>query len=86
MNGEKKPNNTNQERFVRICRGEVEPVTKYEKVWSKYLERLKWESDPSNVSASNPPRKADEGFGGTREQHKQMRKAERSDFWKRVRD
>jgi len=50
------------------------------KVWWKYLQRLEWERDLNNRSATGPTRKANEGFGGSREAHKQMRKAEVSDF------
>jgi uncharacterized protein YifE (UPF0438 family) len=86
MKGERKPRTAEQDRFIRVCRNEVEPQTKYEKVWWKYLRRLEWESDPNNRSASGPPREAAEGFGGSREEYRQMRKAERADFWKRLKE
>jgi len=86
MKGERLPETAAQERFIGVCKNEVEPETKHEKVWWKYLRRLDWESDPNNQSAKGLPRKAAEGFGGSREAYKQMRKGERADFWKRLKE
>src|SRR5688500_12438866 len=78
--GDRLPTNHDQIRFVRVCDGETEPVTKHEKVWRKYLERLNWESDPTNRSAMGPRRKADEGFGGSRDAIRDMRRAQWTDL------
>jgi uncharacterized protein YifE (UPF0438 family) len=86
MKGERPPQTREQERFIRVCRNELEAQSKYEKVWLKYLGRLGWERDPNNHSARGPRRKASEGFGGSREDYKKMRKAEQADFWKRLRE
>ena len=86
MKGERVPETPAQEHFISVCRNEVEPQTKYEKAWWKYLSRLEWESDPSNQSAMGPRLKADEGFGGSREAYKQMHRAEQADFWNRLRE
>ena len=86
MKGERKPETPAQERFIKVCENEVEPETKWEKVWRKYLDRLEWESHPDNRSATGPHRKAAEGFGGSRNEYKRMKKAERADFWKRLKE
>ncbi len=86
MKGELPVNTAARERFIRVCRKQAEPKTIHEQVWRKYLDRLAWESDPANRAAMGNRRHADEGFGGTREEHKKMRKAERADFWRRLRD
>ncbi len=84
MHGDRKPETSLQQRFVEVCRGDAEPESKYEKVWVKYLGRLKWEADPSNLAAKGPPRKAvDTSFGGSREEHKAMRAAQFADLRRR---
>ena len=84
MEGDLKPKTPAQERFVAVCRGDAEPVSEYELVWRKYLGRLEWEADPSNLSTKGPPRKAvDNSFGGTREEYKAMRAAQFADLRRR---
>jgi uncharacterized protein YifE (UPF0438 family) len=84
--GERSPTTPEQTRFVQVCDGEIEPFTKHEKVWRKYLERLNWESDPTNRSAMGLRRKADEGFGGSRDAIKEMRRAQWADLLRRTRE
>ncbi|MCP4202963.1 MAG: hypothetical protein GY769_13655, partial [bacterium] len=73
-----------QQRFVEVCRGEAQAESEHEKVWWKYLQRLEWEADPSNLSTKGPPRKAaDISFGGSREEHKAMRAAQFADLRRR---
>jgi uncharacterized protein YifE (UPF0438 family) len=86
MKGERLPETPAQERFIKVCKNEVEPKTEFEMVWWKYLRRLEWENDPNNQSAMRLPAKAAEGFSGSREAYKRMRKAERADFWKRLKE
>jgi uncharacterized protein YifE (UPF0438 family) len=86
MKGQRAPTTPAQERFIRMCKNEVDPESEYEKVWWKYLRRLEWERNPINQSALGSRRKAGEGFGGSRQQYKEMRKADRADFWKRLRE
>lgn len=86
MKGELPVDTPAREHFLQVCRKEAEPATVYEQVWRKYLDRLEWESDPANRTAMGTRRHADEGFGGTREDHKKMRKAYRADFWRRQRE
>ena len=45
-----------QEQFVEAARGENPPETVYERVWTMYLNRLEWESDPANRAATGPRR------------------------------
>lgn len=85
MKGDRAPQTPAQERFIRVCRDEIEPETKYEKVWWKYIKRLQWESDPGNRTAMGPPRKLPESFGGNREDWKTMRRRQWSDLRKRSR-
>jgi uncharacterized protein YifE (UPF0438 family) len=84
--GELVPTTPAQMRFINVCDGEINPETEYEKVWWKYLERLEWESNPSNRQAMGPLRKADEGFGGSRDAIKAMRRAQWGDLLKRARE
>jgi uncharacterized protein YifE (UPF0438 family) len=85
MKGEREPQTPEQRRFLKVCKNELEPESSYEKVWWKYLKRLEWEADPVNKSAMGAPRKAAENFG-SRKEYKQMRKAARADFWKRLKE
>ena len=82
MNGVRLPKTPAQKRFIRVCKDEVEPETKYENVWWKYIKRLEWESDPVNQSAMGPPIKIKDGFGGSLEDWKHMR---RSQWQERIR-
>ena len=50
-NGERAPATAAQEQFVEAARGKNPPETIYERVWTKYLKRFEWESDPANRSA-----------------------------------
>ena len=86
MNGERQPATAAQRRFIQVCRAEVQPKTPYEKAWRKYLDRLEWERDPKNRGAMGSRRRAQEGFGGTGQDSKEMRRADRADFWKRQRE
>ena len=83
MNGERAPMTPEQERFIEVCRGEAKPVSDYEEVWWKYLQRIEWESDPSNRGLNGPPRRVDEGFRGSREEHRAMRAAQFADLRRR---
>lgn len=90
MNGERIPQTPAQEHFIKACRGEVKPETKYEKIWCKYLARLQWESVPENRAVMDAaewsfPIKTPKGFGGSREDWKAMRSAQWSDLRKRSR-
>ncbi len=49
MNGERQPKTEAQKRFILVCNNEEEPVSKYEIVWKKYLNRKVWENDPENA-------------------------------------
>jgi len=71
--------------FLKVCRNEAEPENAYERAWRKYLDRLEWESDPENRFAMGARRRLDEGFG-TREDHKNLRRAERAEFLRRLRE
>ena len=70
-----------QQRFVEVAQGQRPPETYYERVWCKYLARLKWESDPRNRAAMGPPRKAHDD----REDWKRMRSAAWGDAMRRAR-
>jgi uncharacterized protein YifE (UPF0438 family) len=85
-NGERQPATAAQRRFIQVCRGEVQPETPHEKAWRKYLDRLEWERDPKNREAMGSHRRAEEGFGGSRQDSREMRRADRADFWKRQRE
>ncbi len=85
MNGERKPETPAQHRFIKVCRNEADPISSHEKLWRKYLDRLEWERDSANRSAMGALRKAEEGFGGSREEIKEMHRADRADFWNRLR-
>lgn len=37
-----------QEQFVEAARGRNSPETVYERMWTKYLKKLEWESDRAN--------------------------------------
>jgi uncharacterized protein YifE (UPF0438 family) len=86
MEGRRPPETPAQERFLRVCHDEAEPATDYERVWRKYLNRLKWERDPSNRAAMGPPRRAEEGFGGSREDWKCIRNSQWGGLMGRYRD
>lgn len=86
MKGELPPKTPERKHFLQVCRRTAEPQTIHERVWRKYLDRLEWESDPANRAAMGARRHIDEGLAGTREDHKKMRKADRADFWRRVRE
>ena len=47
-NGEPAPATAAQEQFVEVARGRNSPETVYERMWTKYLKKLEWESDPAN--------------------------------------
>ena len=47
-NGEPAPATAAQEQFVEAARGRNSAETVYERVRTKYLKRLEWESDPAN--------------------------------------
>ncbi len=84
MRGDRKPETALQQRFVEVCRGDAKPESEYEKTWEKYLRRLEWEANPSNLAAKGPPRTAvDDSFGGSREEHKAMRAAQFADLKRR---
>jgi uncharacterized protein YifE (UPF0438 family) len=86
MKGELPVNTVDREHFIQVCAKRAQPQTIYEKVWRKYLDRLEWESDPANRAAMSPRRHATEGFGGTREDFRNMHRAESADFWRRQRE
>jgi uncharacterized protein YifE (UPF0438 family) len=87
MDGEIVPATQEQERFVRACKEEAEPESQYERLWMRYLFRLKWEADPSNWPAMGPPRKIiDNSFGGSREATEEMHRQRYSDMKKRSRE
>jgi uncharacterized protein YifE (UPF0438 family) len=86
MKGELPVNTPDREHFIQVCGKKAEPKTIHEQVWRKYLDRLEWESDPANRAAMGTRRHADEGFGGTREDHKKMHKADFADFLRRQRE
>ena len=68
-NGDRAPTTPAQKQFVNAARRKRPPETLYERVWTKYLMRLEWESDPANREAM--------------EEHRQMPN-DRED-WKRMR-
>ena len=47
-NGDRAPRTEAQKQFVDAARGKRPPETLYERVWTKYLMRPEWESDPAN--------------------------------------
>ena len=55
--GRRKPATAAQRHFVEVANGRCEPKTVYEMVWSNYLRRLEWESNPENRAAMGPRRK-----------------------------
>ena len=87
MDGEIAPGSVEQERFVKVCRSEAEPLSLYERIWTRYLFRLKWEADPSNKLAMGTPRRIEEAsFGGSREATKEMRRQQYGDMRRRSRE
>ena len=53
--GERALTTTAQAQFVDAARGRLLPETVYERVWTKYLTRLEWESDPANRERRGRP-------------------------------
>ena len=49
--GERPPETAAQQRFVDAIQGRTEPQTVYERMWAKYVWRLKWEAKPENRAA-----------------------------------
>ena len=79
-NGERAPATAAQVQFVEAARGENPPETVYERVWTKYLKRLEWESDPANRAVMGPRRRIPDD----REDWNRMRGAVWSDVRRRA--
>ena len=63
-----------------VSLGRHPPETVYERVWTKYLMRLEWESDPANRAAMGARRR----MPNDREDWKRMRGAVRSEVGRRA--
>jgi len=86
MDGEIEPDTERQKHFVKVCRGEIEPETPYERIWMRYLFRLKWEADPANKIAMGPTlQPTDGGFGGSRAATEEMHRQQYRDMVRRSR-
>ena len=79
--GERAPRTDGQRRFVDAANGVREPETKYEKTWSRYMQRVAWENDPENRAAMGPRRK----FFDDRDDWKRMAGAQWGDTIRRAR-
>ena len=79
-NGERSPATEAQEQFVDVARGKRPPETVYERIWTKYIMRLEWESDPANRATMGPRRR----ILDDREDWKRMRGAVWSDVRRRA--
>ena len=79
-NGERAPTTAAQKQFVDAARGKRLPETVYERVWTKYLMRVEWESDPANRAAME----ARWRMPDDREDWKRMRGAVWSDVRRRA--
>jgi uncharacterized protein YifE (UPF0438 family) len=54
MGGRIEPESPDQEHFVKVCKGEVEPQTQFERVWVRYVKRKLWEAEnPDYVGLEN---------------------------------
>ena len=80
-NGERQPKTSAQRRFVETAHGRRDPMTDYEKTWSKYMWRVKWESKPENRATMGERRH----MPNDREDWKRMRGAVWGDMKRRSR-
>lgn len=63
--GKREPVNEEEKHFVAMCRGEAEPVTDAERVWSKYMERIKLPRRFHTLSGGKPQMDGGEDFSDT---------------------
>lgn len=65
--GSLEPTTEAQKRFIKVARGQAEPISEYEIAWWKYIKRVELESDPAQRRAMRPAsREIDRSFGGSR--------------------
>lgn len=60
--GKREPVNEEERRFVAVCRGECEPATEAEKVWSKYMARIKRPRRFHTLSGGKPQMDGSEDY------------------------
>jgi hypothetical protein len=54
MRGDIFPETKEQEYFVKVCHGNVEPESELEQLWVRYLKRKMWESEnPDYIGKEN---------------------------------
>ena len=78
--GDREPTTAAQAQFVDAARRARAPETVYERAWTKYLQRVEWESDPANRAAMGPRRRMPDD----RDDWKRMRGAVWSDVRRRA--
>ena len=60
--GKREPGTEEEVLFVAVCRGEREPVTEAERVWSKYMSRIKRPKRFHTLSGGKPQMDTVEDF------------------------
>ncbi|ANI29696.1 hypothetical protein PL78_07625 [Yersinia entomophaga] len=60
--GKREPANEEEQLFVAVCRGEREPVSDAEKVWSKYITRIRRPKRFHTLSGGKPQADATEDY------------------------
>jgi uncharacterized protein YifE (UPF0438 family) len=82
MYGFRAPATPQQQHFLDVCHDNATPENEYERVWHKYLSRLKYEK---NLDNHKPRRLEDTSFGGSRRAYSNMKRQSFGDFMKRNR-
>lgn len=60
--GSREPSTNEETQFVAVCRGEREPVTEVERVWSKYRSRIKRPKRFHTLSGGKPQAEGAEDY------------------------
>ena len=60
--GKREPSTEEEIRFVAVCRGEREPDTEAERVWSKYMSRIKRPKRFHTLSGGKPQMEGNEDY------------------------
>lgn len=74
VDGRRTPATPDQMQFVKFFNGDQdrEPANYWEALWSKYLFRITWESDPENRGAMGPLRQLPDSPVGSRADFKKL--------------
>lgn len=60
--GKRNPVTEDEKQFILVCRGEREPVTEVERVWSKYMARIKRPKRFHTLSGGKPQVESTEDY------------------------